>query len=208
MGAALLLKRVLGITAGDLEPGAIVYIQESDGTFSYHVCDTDYLGKILLVRDTSPGLTRYKSSPSSQAMSHKYNNSNLDSNINSFYDNLPVSTKAIIQAVDIPVRSHAGNGSSQEYLTRYAFALSAKEWGLGGSDFEGEPIEYTGTRDNDTQHWTREPIGGMPNYAYCVNVNGERASVEVKTLHNYRPAMCISPDQEMEETDGGYVPVI
>lgn len=195
--------------ASILTAGALISIPESSGNAWYRLVDTDYYGFSLLVREECIAETsRYKSSYPSQATSLKYNGCNLDSNVTEFYDALPGATRAIIQPVAIPVRSHAGNGHVQEYLTRNAFVLSAKEWGVGGSDFEGVEIEYTGSRSNGEAYWTREPIGGMANFAFAIGSTGERSNVDVQVQSGVRPAFCIAKDQVLSTIDGGWEVVV
>ena len=151
---------------------------------------------------------RYHSNVPSSAFSNKYNNSRLDININEFYNALPAATKAIIQSVAVPVRSHASNGYTQEYLTRNAFALSAKEWGVGGDAFEGVEIEYTGSRSIGVTYWTREPMGDMANYAYVIANTGERSNGYVNVRNGVRPAICIAKNQVLSTVDGGWEVVV
>ena len=209
MGTALLLKRVLGTSAGDLEAGSVILIDESDGSARYIVVDTDYQGNVLLLREECNSTTyTFESSLASGAHRHFYKESSLDSHVTKFYDGLPEETKSIIQTVNIPVKSDAGNAPSQVYLERNAFVLSANELGVGEYSFEGEPVEYTECRAANTSYWTRTVVSGTNAYAYLIKADGTMQNDNVQVRRGVRPAFCISKDQEMEEIDGGYIPVI
>lgn len=192
-----------------LTAGALIAIPESSGNAWYRLVDTDYYGYSLLVREECLAETgRYFSSVPSNAMVNKYNGSRLDIRINEFYNALPDATRAIIQSVAVPVRSHAANGYTQEYLTRNAFALSAKEWGVGDNDCEGVEIEYTGSRSIGVTYWTREPSGGTANYAYTIANTGERTSSYVNVQSGIRPAICIAKNQVLSTIEGGWEVVV
>lgn len=195
--------------ASILTAGALISVPESSGNAWYRLVDTDYYGFSLLVREECIAeSSRFKSSVPSGAHLLKYSGNSLDSKVTEFYDTLPDTTRAIIQPVAIPVRSHAGNGNVQEYLTRNAFVLSAKEWGLGGSDFEGVEIEYTGSRSIGEAYWTREPVGGMANYAYAIGSTGEKVSTAITVQSGVRPAFCIAKEQVLSTIDGGWEVVV
>ena len=195
--------------ASVLTAGALIAIPESSGKAWYRLVDTDYYGYSLLVREECLAETsRYHSSVPSNTSGNKYNNSRLDVNINEFYNALPDATKAIIQSVAIPVRSNASSGVVQEYLTRNAFALSAVEWGVNDQNFEGVPIEYTGSRSIGVAYWTREPVAGMANYARTISNTGTASNLTVISSCGVRPAFCIAKDQVLSTVDGGWEVVV
>ncbi|MGN1216981.1 MAG: DUF6273 domain-containing protein, partial [Phocaeicola sp.] len=157
-------------TVADMVLGDDFYIyEEGDVTALYKVVDTDYYGNVLVVRNNcveSKLVTYYNTAPTSAYLT-KYEGSSLDTYLNTtYYASLPSSTTNVIQSVDIPIRENASSSAGQAYLNRNIFTLSAKEWGLNGSSYEGEAIEYTDIRAEGNKYWTRENVGGMTSYAY------------------------------------------
>lgn len=195
------------ITADTLPAGALVSVAESNSTAAwYRIVDTNYLGNILLVREDCLGETvKYRLSAAGSSSDTKYNGSNLDSYLNTtFYGNLPASTAAVIQSVDIPVQSSGHSAADQEYLNRRVFALSATEWGKSSNSLEGEPVEYTDHIAVGIQYWTRQPSGGMTNMAYQIKADGGCNSNYCTNAIYVRPAFCISKRQAMTEITGGW----
>ena len=187
--------------------GELFYITETDGNAWYRLVDKDYNGQglALLVREECTEKSRFWASHfEDYETRHKYNGSVLDTNMNLFYTSLPAATKGKIALTTIPVRKDAVGNTTQDYLDRYVFALSATEWGLTGSAYEGEPIEDTSSLKTSVDYWTREPVGGMRNYSYGVTTAGRRANYDNTTEHYMRPAFCIALNQAVGMVEGGW----
>ena len=190
-----------GVAISSCAAGTIVKVPESNGFVNYRLVDRDYLGNVLLVREVSAGTTQFGSKVSS-AYSCKYKGTYLDGECTDFFEALPGATRLAIQQVSIPVRASASSGATQDYLDRYCFCLSAVEWGLSGSQFEGEAVEYTAARTKSAMHWTREVMGGMENFAYAINTSGERSNQEYNAAKDFYPAFCVAKNQNVALTGG------
>lgn len=197
---------VSSMVASAIPIGSIVLIEEGNtSNVQYRLVDKDYLGNALLVREQCLTDTIKYMHTAVSEYAAKYEDSNLDTYLNdTFYGTLPSSTSAVIQAVDIPVRSSASGSASQAYLNRKVFALSATEWGIPGSAFEGETIEYTGNLAANVTYWTREIVGGMDSYAYRIGTDGIRSGEQCTLAAAVRPAFCISKNQLVKETGNGW----
>lgn len=189
-----------------LSAGEVVYIAESSGNVAYRLVDKDYNGQglALLVREECAGTCKFWSEQFDYDMYHKYDGSLLDAAMTNFYSALPSNTRSKIALATIPVRSSALSGASQDWLDRYMFALSATEWGLSGSAYEGEIIEDASKRNIGVTYWTREPVGGMRNYSYTVNASGTKSNALNTVAQYYRPAFCITLDKSVAMVDGGW----
>ena len=201
---------VTSIVAKMLSAGSLISIAESKSSNAwYRLVDTDYCGNMLLVREEclDDSIAYYNTAPS-QAYMTKYEGSNLDSHLNSaFYGSLPSETTSAIQAVDIPVRENALSVAAAIHLNRKVFALSAAEWGVGGASHEGEVVDYTDGIKSSADYWTREPVAGMTNLAYCIRTSGVKFNTSCTNKHAVRPAFCISKTQRMKEINGGWTVV-
>lgn len=199
---------VTSVVASTMPAGALISIAESDTeNAQYRVVDTDYCGNVLLVREEClDEKVKYLLSAAKYASSTKYEDSNLDSYLNTtFYSGLPSSTAEIIQPVDIPVRASAHQDAEQTYLNRHVFALSATEWGKSSAILDGESVEYTDCMAASVVYWTRQPSIGMTNMAYIIETDGDCTSGYCTTGHHVRPAFCISKNQPVKETNDGWV---
>ena len=197
---------VNGSTVEFCSLGDRISIKEGNGTAWYTLVDNDYYGNALLVRDECVSESvRYRYEAADNSYATKYEGNYLDNYLNNtFYNTLPEDTVSIIQEVDIPVRSNADASASQVSINRKVFALSATEWGLEGSSLEGDPIAYQDRRAVGVDYWTREPVGGMTNYAYTVVANGAKGHGECNVNRRVRPAFCIAKNQLVSEIDGGW----
>lgn len=192
----------------DLSVGTLIQVNETGGNVWYRLMDKAYLGNALLVRENLTSTTKFWSSTPANASANKYDGSTLDQALITYYSRtIPAATKTAIKTVSIPVRQHA-NTSTQAYLSRQVFCLSATEWGLSGSAAEGVAVAYTSNRSSTAIYWTREPVGGMANYCYSINTDGTRRNSGTGTALNMRPAFCVATSQPTEEISGGYALVV
>lgn len=199
---------VTSVIASTMPLGSMMYISEGDAdNVLYRLVDKDYLGNMLLVReDCLDEPVAYLNVATTQAYLTKYDGSNLDTYLNStFYGSLPTVTAEAIQAVDIPVRSDASAAATQVYLSRNVFILSATEWGVDGHSLEGTVVEYTSNRATGVDYWTRELTPGMANTTYLIKADGTRANAQCNSKYAVRPAFCISKNQPVKETSGGWM---
>ena len=202
---------VNGSTVSTLAVGSKISVTEKDGEDAWYILvDSDYHGGSLLVRDTIlSNKERYLYTAASDSYATKYDQSQLDYYLSTtFYNSISEETKGLIKPTDIPVRKHANASASQVTLTRNIFALSAREWGLEGSEMEGNVVAYTDCRAIGDSYWTREPSGGMTNYAYLVSSTGERSNGTCTNANGIRPAFCVNTDQRVSTIEGGYKMVV
>lgn len=186
--------------------GEVIYITENAGNAAYRLVDKDYNGQglALLVREECAGTAQFWGEELTSEYKHHYKDSGLDSALIQFYNSLPSATQSKIAKAKVPVRASASSGATQDHLERYVFTLSAVEWGLAGSAYEGEAIEDVSNRKIGVVYWTREPVGGMAYLSYAVNASGTRSSLNSITRQSYRPAFCLAYDTNVAMVDGGW----
>lgn len=203
---AVVWEKSSAFNLGNIPLGSLVYIEEEDGWHWWRLWDKNYngTGVPVLMREETKGYDRYLYSDPSSAYNNKYPSSSLDVAMISIYDNLPTTTQQFILKTDVPHRTSASASNEQQYLSRHVFAPSCTELGVDGSTYEGIKFSYNGSIASDHNYWTREPVGGMPQYAYMITTSGSRSSSKVSTNQYIRPCMCMASSVPLDEVAGGY----
>lgn len=180
-----------------LPDGAKILITEASGNALYTLVQHNYnTDKALIWRDDSVGTQQWRSTAPSSEYGNKFADSSLDRYIiNTWYPTLPSNTAQFLQTIDYPIRESAANGSASISINRQASTISAMETGLGGNNGYGTPLDYTTTVNGGVAYWTREPVGGMANYARRVNASGVLGNAHVTTALGVRPTLGVLEDQ-------------
>lgn len=189
-----------------LNEGDKIIIEESSSSSAlYTLVHHEYnTGKALIFRDESYGQSRYRSSNSYDG----YNGGTLDTYLtNTFYASLPSTTTQFLRTIDYPIKENTYANASEITITRTAATISAIESGLGGEDGYGNVLNWTDTIGIGEYYWTREPVGGMNDYAMCINSSNKAASNGITSNIGVRPTLGIAEEQlvRYSESDAGYI---
>lgn len=194
-----------------LNEGDKIIITEGSSNASYTLVHHSYnSGKALIFRDDSIGTCKWRYSKPSSSSANSYIDSTLDQYfINTWYPTLPAETTQFLQTITYPVRSSASSGSSATTIDRKACTLSAAESGLGGNSAYGTPWNYTNTLvySGSSNYWTREPTGGMAEYAQSISNSGGLYNSSVTYNLAMRPTLGVLEEQlvRYSDSDGGYI---
>lgn len=195
-----------------LNEGDKLIVSEASAKAAYTLVHHNYNdGKALIFRDDSIGTGQWRSSKPSSSYVNKYIDSSLDRYfINTWYPTLPSETTQFLQTITYPVKTSASSGADATTIDRMVCTLSAAEAGLGGDSMYGSPWNYTNTLaySGSTNYWTREPTGGMAEYAKSIYPNGN--SYGNSTVTNslaMRPTLGVLESQlvRYSDSDGGYI---
>lgn len=195
-----------------LNEGDKIIVSENSSHASYTLVHHNYNdGKALIFRDDSIGSGQWRSSKPSSSYGNSYIDSTLDRYFtNTWYPTLPAETTQFLQMITYPVKESAGSGSNATTIDRMVCTLSAAESGLGGNSIYGSPWNYTNTLaySGGSNYWTREPTGGMAEYAISIYTSGSSSGNAIVTASlARRPTLGVLEDQlvRYSESDGGYI---
>lgn len=192
-------------TIADLALGTKIQIEESADVFeSYTLIQHDYNpGKALLFRDSSIGTGQWRSVAPSSSADNLYQGSTLDAYLSdSWYPALPELTRLYLQSLDYPVADTNYAGSAIT-ISRHAATISATEAGAVEIDTYGSALEYSDTLYIGVQYWSRQPIGGMNKYAYCIGASSGTSNVSASSTKAIRPTLGVLETQLVMNADDG-----
>ena len=135
-----------------------------------------------------------------------YNSGATDTYLtDTFYANMPSSTKNCIQQANYPTLSNRLYGGTVSDLYRHICIPSVRELKetVNAPEWNGVPIDYLETVANGEDYWTRSIATSSSGLGYRINVNGSSYTYDRGYTSGIRPCFCLLESQLVSPNDEG-----
>lgn len=135
-----------------------------------------------------------------------YNSGATDTYLtDTFYANMPSSTKNCIQQANYPTLSNRLYGGTVSDLYRHICIPSVRELKetVNAPEWNGVPIDYLETVANGEYYWTRSIATSSSGLGYRINVNGSSYTYDRGYTSGIRPCFCLLESQLVSPNDEG-----
>lgn len=189
-----------------LPEGSKIIIDEPEGvTGTYTLVHHNYNdGLCLIWRDNC---IEYQ-----DALNHNsdhYNKDNygrIDAYLSdTFYVNMPSSTKSCIQQANYPTLSDRAYGGTVSDLYRYICIPSVRELkeNVNAAEWNGTPLDYLTTVTNGELYWTRSIATSTAGLGYYITTEGNEQTRNRSYNGGIRPCFCLLESQLVSPNEDG-----